>query len=83
MLLLLPFGAVGLFMTFNQCLAIVMIGISVSLLLAVFICKKYFNIRLNPRRDVEEKHPTYVAWVQARVDEEKENREFRKSLWNK
>jgi len=78
-ILMIPFIFVGFFL--NQCITISVIGVPICSILSLYISKKYFKVRFNPRKDVRQKHPDYVVWVQGRVNKVKAEREFRKNLW--
>lgn len=78
-ILLFPFLVVGSFI--NQCSTIGLIGVIVSIVLSLYILKKYLKVRFNPRVDVRQKNPEYVNWVQTHVNKVKAEREFRKKLW--
>lgn len=65
----------------NQCLTLMAIGPPISFIISLFICIKYLKVKFNPRKDVEQKTPEFVDWVQKRVNKVKEGREFNKNLW--
>jgi hypothetical protein len=77
--LMFPFTYVGTIL--NQCWTVGFIGIVLSFILSLYISIKYLKVKLNPRKDVQEKTPEYVDWVQTRVNKVKKEREFRKNLW--
>jgi len=65
------------------CLAIGLIILIISFTITLYISRKYYKIksRGEAERDVREKNPDYVSWVQTRVNKVKKEREFRKKLW--
>ena len=65
------------------CFTIGLIAELVTMVFVLYIYKKRLKIKFSweAERDVREKNPEYVNWVQNRVNKVKDEREFRKNLW--